>query len=321
MSFITKYKPVFFDDYESDKKDIMKILSYLLESNTMNILLVGAENCGKSTLLESIIKEYSKMYGVMDETYILRLNNIKEQGIQYFRNDLRFFCQNITLHKMKKLIVIDDIDTIPEQGQQILGSCIDKYSGSANFITSCLNVQKVIHPLQTSLLTMQVPSISEELKAALFRRVLSNENILLSLEAQQFLLQLSPNIKNMLNNLQKCKLYIGESDTCQTVLGLEIIRKLVCNIDARKFDTFADHLRDKNIEKATEILLALFDSGYSVIDILDHFFAHVTRTNLYSDEEKYKIVKVITVFTGVFHSIHEDSIELPLFVNNLVKIF
>lgn len=314
MTFISKYKPSLFNDYEADKAPIITTLKMLIDINTINILFIGNANTGKSILLESIIKEYNIKYNQSSNNHVLRLNNIKEQGIQYFRNDLRCFCQNIASSKVKKLVIVDDVDLITEQAQQVLANCIEKYSDSTNFLLSCTNTHKVINQVQASLLTLLIPTISTELKQNLFMKVINTENISLTQESQILFLTLTSNIKNMLNNLEKCSLYTSE------IIDVDTLTSLICNIHSITFDNFSRCLKNGDLLHASEILLDLYHSGYSVIDILDNYFAYVSKTNMYNDEDKYQIVKTITHFTAIFHMIHEDALELPIFVNSLITI-
>ena len=48
---------------------------------------------------------------------IIVINNIKEQGIQYYRTDMKYFCQ--TSPSISKIVVVDEIDDLSEQVQQI----------------------------------------------------------------------------------------------------------------------------------------------------------------------------------------------------------
>ena len=50
---------------------------------------------------------------------------------------------------VKKFIILDDIDLINEQSQQVFRNCIDKYSHNVHFLSSCINIQKVIDSVQS----------------------------------------------------------------------------------------------------------------------------------------------------------------------------
>ena len=118
--------------------------------NNLNILLVGNSTSGKTSLLNTVIKDY--YCGISEKEYVdnvLYINSLKEQGINYYRTDVKTFCQiSSSIKNKKKIIVLDDIDIINEQSQQVFRNFIDKYSHNVQFISSCSNIQKVIESLQ-----------------------------------------------------------------------------------------------------------------------------------------------------------------------------
>ena len=112
----------------------------------VHLLLIGFNSSGKTSFLETLILEY---YGNIDKKQIhsncLYINNLKDQGINYYRNDVKTFCQTSTfIPNKKKIIILDDIDLLNEQSQQVFRNLMDKYSENILFLASCLNIQKVI---------------------------------------------------------------------------------------------------------------------------------------------------------------------------------
>ena len=91
--FIDKFQPIYFSDFEIDPK-IIEIFKTLINMDNLNILLIGDMASGKTSLLNAIIKEYyegnsPKQY----EENVLYINSLKEQGINYYRSDVKTFCQ------------------------------------------------------------------------------------------------------------------------------------------------------------------------------------------------------------------------------------
>ena len=111
--FIKKYKPKYFKDYDTDI-EIIKTLKMLLKTDNTNILLSGDYNSGKSTILNTIFEEYFLNIPYSDyNNNILYINNISDQGINYYRNDVKNFCQiRCNIPGKKKMIIMDDIDLI-----------------------------------------------------------------------------------------------------------------------------------------------------------------------------------------------------------------
>ena len=153
--FLYKYQPTKFSQFE-DAADIIQILKTLIEINSLNVLLIGAAGMGKTTFLNVIIQEY---YGFaqVDSTNIMFINPLKEQGIGFYRNEVKTFCQTCsTIKGKKKLVVIDDIDLINEQSQHVFRSYIDKFGKNVQFICSCSNSQNVIEPMQSRLMILKI---------------------------------------------------------------------------------------------------------------------------------------------------------------------
>ena len=55
------------------------------------------------------------------------------------------------------------------------------------------------------------------------------------------------------------------------------------------------------------------------MDILDSYFLFIKTSNLIDETSKYEIVKLICKYISIFHSLHEDDIELAFFTNELFK--
>ena len=315
-TFITKYKPYFIKDFCLDTK-LLSVLNTLLETDYLNILFIGNSSSGKTTLLYSIIREY---YGLskdanLPENNILFVNNLKEQGIQYFRNEMKTFCQSHSaIHGKKKLVIIDDIDNINEQSQQVFRNYIDKYKRNIHFISVCTNIQKVIESLQSRLHIIQIPQPSANQIETIMNKIIAAENIVIDAESKEYLLMMSnSSIRVLINYLEKIYI-LGEP------VDINLCRTICSNISFRHFEQYINKIRLGDISGALDVLYGIYDYGYSVIDILDFFFIFIKITGALDEETKYKIVPVLCKYITIFHNLHEDGIELALFTNNLYKL-
>lgn len=315
-TFISKYKPYFIDDFCMDKK-LKFVLKTLLELDKLNILFVGNASCGKTTLLYSIIREYYQLPkdSNFPENNILFINNLKEQGIQYFRNEMKIFCQShSTIYGKKKMVVIDDIDNINEQSQQVFRNYIDKYKNNINFVFVCSNIQKVIESIQSRLHILKIENAKTDQIQQIMDKIITAENIEIDADTKDYLLKISGNsIRIILNYLEKIKIL-------NTAVDLDMCKKICFNISFQKFETYYSHLTNGLLNEAIDILYEIYDYGYSVIDILDYFFTFVKMTDIIDENTKYQIIPYICKNTIIFHNIHEDEIELAIFTNNLYSI-
>ena len=123
-TFLKKYQPQHLKDFILEKEYI-EILKTLIQMDNLNIILIGNSGSGKTSLLNAIIKDYYGTSKDFDRSNILEINNLEEQGIQYYRTCVKTFCQtSSSIHGKKKFIVIDDIDHINTQSQQVDIKCI-----------------------------------------------------------------------------------------------------------------------------------------------------------------------------------------------------
>jgi DNA polymerase III delta prime subunit len=314
IPFINKYQPQFFDQFEQLEPNVIKLLQTLISMNNLNILLIGDPGSGKTSLIYSIIREYYKTNYNSDN--ILILNSLKDQGISYYRNDLKIFCQTASLiHGFKKVVLLDDIDIINEQSQQVFRNCMDKYSHKVHFISSCTNVQKVIDSLQSRNIIIKINQIEDTCLEKILDKIIKNEKNIITPDAEKFVLNISNvSIRILINYLEKIKIL-------NTSIDLSIVKLLCTNISFHIFENYTQSLTQKNLQNCIKILYALYDQGYSVMDILDNYFLFIKTTPLVDEKNKYKITKILCKYMTIFHNIHEDEIELALFTNNLIELF
>jgi replication factor C subunit 2/4 len=314
--FIDKFQPIYFKDFEIDDK-IVEILKTLININNLNILLIGDMASGKTSLLNAIIREY--YIGNNPKDYhdnVLYINSLKEQGINYYRSDVKTFCQTCSsIKNKKKIVVLDDIDIINEQSQQVFRNCIDKFSHNVHFISSCSNTQKVIESLQSRFIIIKIKPLKRENLYKIMLKIKNSENIDMDNEAEEFILDISNSAaKILLNYMEKFKLLNQK-------ITYDLAVQLCTNISFITFEEYNTLLKNNKLDEAIRLIYQIYDKGYSVMDILDSYFLFIKNTKNITEEQKYNLIPFICKYITIFHNIHEDEIELALFTNNLIKIF
>jgi DNA polymerase III delta prime subunit len=309
--FINKFQPIYFKDFEIND-NIMEVLKTLITMNNLNILFIGGIGYGKTSLLNALIKEY---YGpqINYSENIMHINSLKEQGINYYRNDVKTFCQTSSIIKgKKKIVVLDDIDFINEQSQQVFRNCIDKYSHNVHFISSCSNIQKVIESLQSRFTIIKINPLKRENLTTIMNKIKISENIEIEPAAEQFILDICNNtVKTLINYMEKFKLLNKQ-------ITLDLATNVCTNISFHSFKEYTELIKSGNLTDAVKLFYSIYDKGYSVMDILDNYFLFVKVTPILTEDEKYKIFPLICKYITIFYNIHEDQIELALFTNNLI---
>ena len=313
--FIHKYQPLYFNDFGIDNS-VVNMLKTLILIDNLNVLIIGDMASGKTSLLNALIREYYIGHNPKEyEENVLYINSLKEQGINYYRTDVKTFCQTCSnIKNKKKIIILDDIDIINEQSQQVFRNCIDKYSHNVHFISSCSNIQKVIESLQSRFTIIKIKPLKRENLISIIENIKTIENIDIDEDAQNFIINVSNNtVKTLINYMEKFKL-LNQKITYNLAV------QLCSNISFLIFEEYTHFLLQKDLKQAIHLITELYDKGYSVMDILDNYFVFVKSSIILNEEQKFKIIPCICKYITIFHNIHEDEIELALFTNNLVNI-
>jgi predicted GTPase len=91
--FIHKFQPLLLDDFKMNQ-ELIQILKTLILMDSLNLLLIGNTASGKTSLLNALVREY--YYGYTPKEYnenIMYINSLKEQGIGFYRNEVKTLCQ------------------------------------------------------------------------------------------------------------------------------------------------------------------------------------------------------------------------------------
>ena len=312
--FISKYRPVKIEDYDIDGTTL-RLIKQLQKMDELTIMIVGSGGNGKTSIINTLISEY---YGNDNNENIMRINNLLEHGINFYRGELKTFCQtSSSIHGKKKIVVLDDIDYICEQGQQIFRNLIDKYKNKVHFLASCVNQYKVITSVQSRFIIIKKPPITYEMLFKMGKDIAQKESIKINDDVLKHIIVISnSNVHSIINYMEKFKLLDMD-------ITMDITDMLCTNISIKDLDEYTQICKKtlpENIRDAVNFIIKLSNRGYSVIDILDSYSAYLKISTLLTDDHKYEIVKIICKYINIFNYIHEDNIELIHFTNGVVRI-
>ena len=317
-SLIIKYKPKELDDFNISNytKDLINIY---LKNNKLFFLIHGDSGYGKSSLINILLNKYYKNDKNSINRNTIFINLLKEQGINYYRNELKNYCQinNLVNLKEKKTIILDDLDLLNEQCQQIFNTFINNYE-NINFIITCNDKQKIKSTIINKLELIKINNLDDIFVKKRIETILENENLKLDNKCIDLILRASNmSIPNMINNIEKLNLII--EDNCS--IDYNLLENICCNIMINDMIKYIELCKENNLKLAIEHILNICNNGFSVIDILEEFFLYIKFHSYLDDEYNYEIIKLICKYINIFHNIHEDSIELIFLTNNIIYIF
>jgi DNA polymerase III delta prime subunit len=312
-----KYQPIILNDFLMEKQTT-ECIQMMIKMDKMNFLFIGESGSGKTSILNVLMKEYySNVSEREKENNVLFITSLKEQGIHYYRNELKIFCQTkSSIKNKKKMVLIDDIDMLNEPCQQIFRSYMDMFSSNVHFLASSYSIQKVLETLQSRFMIIRLNPLTKEQMFFLLDKIQEKENIFLEPGVKDFLLTISDhNAKTLIHFMEKFKL-LGIS-----TITLEIANQLCTTINFVLFEKYIEFVKNQDLDKAVKWLYSIYDKGYTVMDIWDCFFLFVKTTDVLTETEKYQWIPLICKYITIFHTIHEEEIELALFTNEVMKVF
>ena len=310
IPFIFKYKPRTINEFLLND-DLKELIKGYVNIDELNIILLGDSGSGKSTLIECILKEYYK--DNIHDCDIMTINSLKEQGITFYRNEVKNFCQTMSLSNKKKTIVIDDIDTINEQCQQVFRNYIDKYSNNINIIMSCSNIHKIIDTLKSRVSILKIESINKKTINAIVSKILSNEKIFMEDSIKEKLYQISNySIRNIINYLEKIKLY-------NNLVTEDNLYILCSNISYYSLENYTKLCISKKYNESLKMLYNFYNIGYTLMDIYDEYFIYIKYANILDDKQKIIINKLLCKYISIFYNTHEDPLELAFFNKEIIQ--
>lgn len=318
-SFIDKYSPTCFDEtiYSSTLIETIKLT---IKLGNVHLLFVGPQNCGKTTMINCFIREYFELKNgaSLPHQNIMFMNIMREQGITYYRTEMKTFCQSkCTIHNKKKLVIIDDIDTIHDSCQHIFRCFMENYKNNVIFICSASCENKIIEQLQSRLCILKLNTPSFDSISGIIKTICNNENMFINNDALSYLINITnKNIRKIITTLEKIYIF---NDTF-SVIDIELCKKFSLSINDDQLNSYLTNLINKDIVTAYKLLIDLHNVGFSVIDIIECFYTFIKMTNRLDDSVKYKFTIFICEYIVSFYKIHEHPIELIFFTNDILQL-
>ena len=308
-----KYKPKFLDDYCINYKT-KKLIKYFLNTNNLKLLIIGNMCSGKTIFTNILINEY--FYNIDSNIIndnLLYISSLKDNGINYFRNEIKIFCQSNNIFAKKKLIIVDDIECINDQCQHILLGLINKYKYKVNIILTVNNYQKILDSFLSHLIIINLEYPDYEYLYKFTKNIVCNEKININNELiDKIILNSNNSIKNIFNILEKFILY-------DNIIDNKNINNFLYFINNNIFYNFTLDCINKNIKNAISKLKKIYYDGYSIIDIYDYYSNYIKNTDDFNENIKFEIIDILIKYIMNYHNTNEDIIELYFFTNMLIN--
>jgi len=314
---INKYKPTKIQDCYFNV-NTMTILENFIANNNYNFIVQGESGSGKSSTINIIINKYFNSNAFLINTNVCYITILKDQGVNFYKNDIKLFINNYTNNGYKKFIVIEDVELFSEAIQLNFVELVKNYKSNIFFLLSTSNVLKINVTLYEMLDIIELKKIDDLFLNTILNTILNSENLTIDDSIKKYIINLSNNsINNLINNIEKLKLLYNNFNCLEDLIQLDLVSDIIIN----NFDILVDKCTNSSIKESMDYILNLIDKGYSIIDILENFLYYIKYNNTsICEENKFLIIKNIIKYINNYFTIEEDNIEIIFFINNLHEI-
>ncbi len=155
LPWIEKYRPQKIDDIISHIDIISSLKKLISKKSLPHLLFFGPSGSGKTSTIKCCAKE---IYGSNTDCMILILNASNERGIETVRTKIKnFVCNKNSIflqdqnesHKIFKLVILDEIDSMTVEAQGMLRQTIEKNNRTTRFCLICNDIDKINIALQS----------------------------------------------------------------------------------------------------------------------------------------------------------------------------
>ena len=288
------------------KDELLEIITSLIDIKELNILFHGNNQCGKTTIINTITKELIEKHNLKSKN-IFYLNNFNEQTFVQNINELNIFLNSSIKSDDYKLVVIDDINNFNESNQQNLKNIIDLKKENTYFLCSIDNINDLIEPIQCKLIQIHCDGYCKNKVKKYIENINIKENIQLSdKNINNIITHGNMNINIILNYIEKIYLLDDKN----------ITESFFINIENNHYKNFIDKCKNNNFIDAYEILNNFSNKGYFFLDILEEFYQYLKNNDI-----NYEIIFIICKYIDYFYDGYDDEIILYYFTNDIINLF
>ena len=278
--------------------EISKKLDFFLNSGKIpNIIFHGPSGSGKRSIVNNFISKIYNNNKELIKNYVMYENCAHGKGIKFIRDDLKFFAKtHISVEGTCKFktIILSNADELTSDAQSALRRCIELFSHTTRFFIIVQDKYKLLRPILSRLCEIYIsePVINGE-KVNLHKYNINNT------------FKLQNNDKKI--NIALDKMF-AQFKTPEFIKYIENIKNNnPTGCDPISFDT-----NDCNYKQIMDIVVSLYEKGYSGLDIIKY----IEQDKTISSINKYQM---LLVFNKIKKEFRNEKLFM-LFILNFLLI-
>lgn len=195
--WVEKYRPQTIDDVVLPDEYDKAFRKYLQDKEIPNLLLIGTQGSGKTTLARIMIEQLT------DRDDVMELNGSASTGVDIVRDLIEEFLKVPSFGSNIKIIFIDEFDYMSKNAMAALRNVIEKYSDVGRFILTANYKSKIIDPLFSRVTSFEFKKLPNEFIQDYCYKILDSEQITYDKGfVDKVITMYYPDVRRVVNTLQ-----------------------------------------------------------------------------------------------------------------------
>ena len=313
---VEKYRPKVLDDIIGNQNEILFLKKFIQNNKVPNIILTGEPGGGKTSAVLAFAKEY---LGEHYNDYCIELNASDDRGIDTVRTKIKFFAQKKKVFEKKKIVILDESDNMTSSAQIALRNTMDVYEDEVSFLFTCNNIENVIDAIQSRSKIMFFGKIEKKMMIDKILEISNKENINISSENIDILINLTENNKDMRSILNLLELVRANFPSNKEIKKEDIY--YICDKPSPLIlSEVLNDIVNKDIKNAIFKVNQLKTDGFLNTDICTTLINEILNKDFIKDDRiKENFLTIITKYNSYFLEGFESKLQLGGMIVELVN--
>jgi len=304
LPWIEKYRPKELVDIAGHDDKINAIHNMISNNSFMNMIFYGQCGSGKTSLIHICS---NILYKEHKATNVLELNASKDRGIKVVRENIPDFIR--IMSDKKKLIILDEADSMTQEAQDALKSVIDDNINICSFCIICNNINKISTDLQSRCFKLCFSSLDDISIKKRLQYICDNEKLNITEKSLDILVNYKKDLRYLINVLQGIH---NISDG--SAITEDIINNYISIITVKDFSVIYDMLINTKYEYiyvCKFILNMYLNNNWNLKE-----FINIICTQILNDEN-INIVKKTAIIKGL----SDIDVNISITTNISIQIY
>jgi replication factor C subunit 2/4 len=334
--WVEKYRPKKISQIVQQNEIKLLLEQAIKKKNLTHMLFYGPPGTGKTTTALALAKQlyylpkkesedkwsHFERNDKLFKERVIELNASDESGIKVVRDKIKNFA-NSAINTIEdsnsippfKIIILDEADAMTNDSQFALRRIIELYTHSTRFLLICNYVTKIIEPLTSRCAKFRFQTISSLSINEIINNISIKENLIINDDVIETLYKITKgDLRKVINLLQRAS-YIDNNITSELIIDIS------GQISIKKINNIWEIITNKNTDhlKLFRLVKNIINEGYSSIIILNNIFEKVIQDNNISDNNKRKIILIISKIDYELLDNANETIQLMYLFNTILN--